>query len=299
MNGVPASPAGQACAVKPVANGASPLALWALRVMWIAVGVLAPWAAAAEGRSDAVRVSVLAWGWGLWVAVLVALLVPAAASLTAVRAVMPVAFVAAVADGRMLPVAVVIAAWAVASLPDTADALVQGGAYGDETRFLLRTPVTYALPALLAISAQWTALLGGSLLLAAHRWVPGAVLTVVGVALLRSVPRQLHRLSRRWLVLVPAGIVVHDHVVLAETLMVRTAQVSAMELVTANGEAADLTGGVFGPRISVTASQADKVILSPITAKTLGTAEALHVQMFTVAPRRTARALSMLLSRRG
>lgn len=284
--------------VKPAANGASVLPLWLLRAAWVAIGIVAPWSAAAGGRSTAVRAVTLGWGWSLWAAVLFSLLVPAAVSLTVVRAAMPLAFVASLADGRAAVVALVMVAWIVSSLPDTADSLVQGGAYGAETRFLLRTPLTYVLPTLLAMALQCASLVGGSLLLAAGQWAAGGISTAVGIVLARSVPAQLHRLSRRWLVLVPAGMVVHDHMVLAETMMLRMANVDGMGMVTSNGEAADLTGGVLGPRIAVRARQADKVILSPITAKVMGTGEALHVQMFTVAPRRTAVALHMLGSTR-
>ena len=275
-------------------NGASPLPLWALRALWIAVGVLAPWSTAVEERSTAVRAVAMTWGWSLWAVVLFSLLVPAAVSLTVVRAAMPIAFAASIADGRAGVIALVLLAWAVSSLPDTADALVQGGAYGAETRFLLRTPLTYVLPTLLAMGVQGATVFGGTLLLASRQWVAGGILAVLGLVLLRTVPRQLHRLSRRWLVLVPAGMVLHDHMVLAETMMLRMSNVTGISMTATNGEAADLTGGVLGPRISVSAREADKVILSPITAKVLGTGEALHVQAFTVAPRRTAVALRML-----
>lgn len=275
-------------------NGASPLPLWALRALWIAVGVLAPWSTAVEERSTAVRAVAMTWGWSLWAVVLFSLLVPAAVSLTVVRAAMPIAFAASIADGRAGVIALVLVAWAVSSLPDTADALVQGGAYGAETRFLLRTPLTYVLPTLLAMGVQGATVFGGTLLLASRQWVAGGILAVLGLVLLRTVPRQLHRLSRRWLVLVPAGMVLHDHMVLAETMMLRMSNVTGISMTATNGEAADLTGGVLGPRISVSAREADKVILSPITAKVLGTGEALHVQAFTVAPRRTAVALRML-----
>ena len=275
-------------------NGASPLPLWALRALWIAVGVLAPWSTAVEERSTAVRAVAMTWGWSLWAVVLFSLLVPAAVSLTVVRAAMPIAFAASIADGRAGVIALVLLAWAVSSLPDTADALVQGGAYGAETRFLLRTPLTYVLPTLLAMGVQGATVFGGTLLLASRQWVAGGILAVLGLVLLRTVPRQLHRLSSRWLVLVPAGMVLHDHMVLAETMMLRMSNVTGISMTATNGEAADLTGGVLGPRISVSAREADKVILSPITAKVLGTGEALHVQAFTVAPRRTAVALRML-----
>ncbi len=54
----------------------------------------------------------------------------------------------------------------------------------------------------------------GPLALAARAWVPGVLLTAAAVALGWFLGRRFHRLARRWLVLVPAGVVVHDHLVL-------------------------------------------------------------------------------------
>jgi hypothetical protein len=137
-------------------------------------------------------------------------------------------------------------------------------------------------------------LLGGTLLLAARQYVAGAVLLAIGIVLTRTIPRRLHRLARRWLVLVPVGIVVHDHLVLHETIMAPTQKILSVARTSDVGEAADLTGGVFGERITVALTEADKVILSKITAKALGTTEALHVKMFCIAPRRLTAALSAI-----
>ena len=128
--------------------------------------------------------------------------------------------------------------------------------------------------------------------------IPGAAVTAIGIVLAVRVPRRLHRLSRRWLVIVPAGIVVHDHMVLAETLMVRRSQTRDLSVAIENGEAADLTGGVMGSRVIIALSTAEKVILTPITMRTLGTGEALHVQMFSVAPRRVRAAHALLVNER-
>jgi hypothetical protein len=172
--------------------------------------------------------------------------------------------------------------------------MVQGGAYGDEKRFALRTPLPYVVPAIVAWLFYVTTLIGGSLFLAAQQYVIGAILTAAGIFLSRSIPLRLHRLARRWLVLVPVGIVVHDHLVLHETIMVHTEKVKSIIRVSEVGESADLTGGVIGDRIAISLTEADKVILSAITAKALGTTEALHVKMFCIAPRRLTAALSAI-----
>jgi hypothetical protein len=95
-------------------------------------------------------------------------------------------------------------------------------------------------------------------------------------------------------VIVPAGVVVHDHLVLAETMMSMRSKILSISKVAASGEAADFTGGVTGPRIAVQLKEADKVVLSNITAKTLGTVNALHVKAFSFAPRRLDAALAAI-----
>jgi len=88
--------------------------------------------------------------------------------------------------------------------------------------------------------------------------------------------------------------VVHDHLVLHETIMAHTEKILSATRASDVGEAADLTGGVIGDRLTIALTEADKVVLSAITAKTLGTTEALHVKMFCIAPRRLNAALSAI-----
>jgi hypothetical protein len=95
-------------------------------------------------------------------------------------------------------------------------------------------------------------------------------------------------------VIVPAGIVVHDHMVLGETMMVLRKNIKTTSVITQAGETADFTGGVAGNRIAIEMLESDKVVLSEITAKTLGTTIALHVTGFSFAPRRLAAALAAI-----
>jgi hypothetical protein len=200
------------------------------------------------------------------------------------------AFVAASPAGIFGALAAFIITWSALF----ADVMVQGSAYGEETRFALRTPVPYWAPTVVAWSLLTGSLLGGSLLIAAEAYFVGAPLLIVGVVLARTVPKRLHRLSRRWLVIVPAGVVVHDHLVLAETMMSMRSKILSINKVAESGETADFTGGVAGPRIAVHLKESDKVALSKITAKTLGTVNALHVKAFSFAPRRIDAALAAI-----
>jgi hypothetical protein len=210
------------------------------------------------------------------------------------RTVVPLSVVVSVVASQPLAVFCSVVALIVCASPIFVDAMVQGGAYGDETRFALRTPLPYVVPAVIAWLLYTTSLIGGSLILAARQYIFGAVLVAIGILLSRTIPRRLHRLARRWLVLVPVGIVVHDHLVLHETIMAPSAKIMSVTRTPDVGEAADLTGGVFGDRITIVLTEADKVVLSAITAKALGTTEALHVKMFCIAPRRLSAALSAI-----
>ena len=261
---------------------------------WVLLALSSPWQTIADDASRSVSWVLLTWGWLLWIAVGASLLVPSPMSLTIIRIVVPLSVVVSIVASHPPAVFCSVVALIVCASPVFADAMVQGGAYGDETRFALRTPLPYVVPAVIAWVIYTASLVGGSLLLAAKQYVVGAVLVAIGVFLSRSIPQRLHRLARRWLVLVPVGIVVHDHLVLHETIMAPSAKITSVVRTSDVGEAADLTGGTFGDRLTITLTEADKVVMSAITAKTLGTTEALHVKMFCIAPRRLDTALSAI-----
>jgi hypothetical protein len=91
----------------------------------------------------------------------------------------------------------------------------------------------------------------GPPLLAAHEWLAGGVLSALGAAIAVPLARRFHRLSRRWLVVVPAGVVVHDHVVLAETALFPRADVAGLGLAPAGTAATDLTGRALGLAVQI------------------------------------------------
>ena len=259
---------------------------------WVMVGVAAPWQSLAKDHSSSVGTTLTVWGWILFVAVAIALLVPSPISLTVTKCVTPLMAIGALVAASPAAIFGSIAAFVITWSALFGDVMVQGSAYGEETRFALRTPVPYWAPTFVAWSLLSGGLIGGTVLVAAANFAVGIPLLIVGLLLARTVPRRLHRLSRRWLVIVPAGIVVHDHLVLAETVMNMRSKILSIAKVNESGETADFTGGIAGPRIAVHLTEADKVVLSKITAKTLGTTEALHVKAFSFAPRRIDVALA-------
>jgi hypothetical protein len=175
---------------------------------------------------------------------------------------------------------------------------VQASAYGDEKRLLLRVPAAQIAP--IAVSYVVMAAFPVTTLFAisAEVWWLAALCLVPTVLIFRVVPKRLHRFSRRWLVVVPAGVVVHDELLLAETFMVRTTAVTRVELSATSGEALNLTGDAAGVRshmvLIVQLREAEKLALSPYLAKMLGTLDALHVQSYAVAPTLAGHALAAL-----
>ena len=274
---------------------------WAFRAVWASL----PFAAApalAQVFSDASRAVQLVGSAGLWlgwIVVLTASLVPTTISLTVVRLVSPCAVVAAFvsstrhASSIAIVSAVVVAIMAV-SLAYSAEfggVFVQGSAYGDETRFPLRPPgplVVGPLPLGWALAA--TAIISGPLLLAARSYVLGAAVTAFGVALTWIFGRRCHRLARRFLVLVPVGIVVHDHLVLSDTSMFRKSDVASVGLALDKTEAADLTGKALGNAVEIALKDFDTVVLAGTPKKPGGTA--LHVLSVLVSPSRPGRVLT-------
>ncbi len=202
-------------------NGVPDLGLWPLRVAWLAAPLTAgpALAEALDPRTEPLRTGTSVALWLVWGAVLVATLVPRDVTLTVVRLVVPASVLAAgwaAAAGASTPagsiaIAGAVVAAALACSPAVADAFVDGSSYGPERRSALRVPAPLLFgPVPLAWLAAVVGLSAGPLLLGVGRWVLGGVVLVVGWAVAAAAIRALHTLSRRWVVLVPAGLVLHD-----------------------------------------------------------------------------------------
>jgi hypothetical protein len=267
---------------------------WGPRVVWLAIGLVGAWSIgdAVDGRSSAVRGVVAIAGWLAWGIGVVALVVPSTFGLTVIRMVNALALGAAIVSwiggASPAPGAAFVAAAAIGGLliggAEFGQRCAQASAYGDEQRFLLRPPAAF-LPPVAAAGLIWTtAVVAAPLLLASRRWVVGTVLAVVGAVLTWLLVPRFHTLSRRWIVLVPAGVVVHDQVVLAETLMVPRPQVVGIGLAPAGTEAADFTGPAAGHAVEVSMRSMVTALLAPTKESPRG--RALHVQSFIVSPSR-------------
>jgi hypothetical protein len=203
------------------------LAPWLLRLAWI--GVLVAGGPAIDG-ADAPSGDVVTYvAFGGWFAAVCAMAIPAVVSLTATRLLVPlavpVALLSSVAGADAVPgvsfVALTLLATTIAYSAVLGRSFVQASAYGEEDRHLLRSPAAYAFAAGVSWAIWAAATLGATLALADGRWVIGVVLVAIAIAgSVLGWPRW-HRLARRWLVVVPIGLVIHDQLVLAETVMLR------------------------------------------------------------------------------
>ena len=229
--------------------------------------------------------------WLLWAVGLTVTLVPLPVTLTALRLGVPalaaVALWSAPAGTDAFRTTAGLAATtlvvAVAFSASTSDRFVDGASYGDERRFLLRTPGPVVL--MLGPMATLAALAGltiGPVLLLDARWVAGGLAVALGVPTTALAVRALHRLSRRWIVLVPAGLVLHDHLALAEPTLLQRAGLARIGPAAVDTDAADFTQQARGLAIEVRCREPHDVL----PAGRGRTTEVAAIEAFLCSPNR-------------
>jgi hypothetical protein len=281
----------------------TPVIVWASRLSVIATGLAVPLLNnALRQMSSLTGISSTVGIWLLWSVALLCTLVPSSSALTAIRLALPTIFVivaaVAVAIGISSGVAAALAISLLASLlifsGDIGDSFVQLAAYGDERRYLLRCPPAMLLVQVLSWLVWLTLTIVAINLLASDALILGAIVAIAALLLAIVLPRRFHRFSRRWLVSVPAGLVIHDHVVLAETAMFMNNAVIEVGIDLAPSEAADLSGKCSGVGLLIALKDFDTVVLAA-TPKTPG-GSAIHVKSMRVCPTRPGRAITELTS---
>lgn len=230
--------------------------LWPLRVLWLTLPLTAgpALAQALDPRLASFRTLATTGLWVLWAATLTATLVPRDVTLTVVRVTVPAAVAAAgwaAASGASTGVAFLalvttLAVAVVMLLPATSEVFVDGSSYGPERRMALRPPTALLLgPVELAWFVAVVGATAGPLLLAAHQWGPGAMATIVGWPAASLAGRALHGLARRWVVFVPAGMVLHDPLTVDAMLFPRRT-IQRLGPAPAGEDAVDLSQGALG-----------------------------------------------------
>jgi len=245
---------------------------WPARATWallpLAMGPALGQALDDRSRNVALTGAVLAWG--AWAIVLVAVLIPRTVSLTLLRVAAPAALAAAnwsALTGERGGTDLVAVTWAALTVvaafaPVTGDCFVNGSSYGDERRMPLRVPGLLLLgPLPLAWLATVAAPIGAPLLLAARQWVAGGLLVVVGVPAAVVAGRSLHGLSRRWVVFVPAGLVLHDLHAMVDPVLFPHSSIRRLGPAAAGGDGAvDLTQRSLGLALELELAEATEIV---------------------------------------
>ena len=273
---------------------------WLLRALWVLVLVLGSRSIeqASDSHGNGFGQVVLSAAGIVWLLGVAAMAIPSVVGLTATRLVVPLAVpVTAVAlfSGADTTVAsgacaVAVLATIVAFSGEVGRVFVQASAYGSEDRHLLRAPAAYTFVVVLVWALWATLLISGILALASRHLFIGTPITLAAVAALWWMWPRIHRLARRWFVFVPAGIVVHDHLMLAETMMLRHSDVRRLRLAPVNTEAADLTGPASGHAVEITTAEPVTVLVAPSPAQPDGAT--IHLTACLIAPTRPGQALT-------
>ncbi len=236
--------------------------LWVIRSAWIVLPVtsgdtieaaISDW----TGPSRSVAAGLLFASWAIG---LLSLLSPRPRAFTALRIVAPAlaVFTCAAALQASRPVDYLIAALAVATCIATlsntvADGCIDAASYGNERRHPLRLPPQFSLvvvPATVVIVISGIST--GPMLLANNRALFGAIATVIGLPVAWVGIRSLVSLERRFVVLVPAGIVVSDALTLCDPVLFPTEHVIHIIRSTAIPTAqADAQDGVVDVRLGI------------------------------------------------
>ncbi len=263
---------------------------------------------ALSDASDPFRTTVSVAAWVLWLVILLAMAVPRPVTLTIARLGATGGVLAALwaawdldrnhPDGSTatlaIGVAAAIVAFATINLPGVGDRFVDGVSYGEEERFLLRTPGPVLL-VVLAPSAL-VVVLGatvGPLLLADEQWVLGAILTVVGFGLAWFPLNALHRLTNRFLVFVPNGLVVHDLTQMREPVLFVKREIAGLAPAPADTTATDITAAALGLALELRLAKPTE--LSFVTGRT--TTDNRSARALLVSPTRPAAVMKTALER--
>ncbi|MCX6535697.1 MAG: hypothetical protein NT119_03975 [Actinobacteria bacterium] len=253
-----------------------------------------------DDRSAPVQMTGTTLAWAVWGTVVIASFISHPISLTVLRIGTPMVagfmiFVALNQDtsvGQIISAAVSVAVLLLSFSADIGSIYVQASAYGDEKRFALRPPVVLIAPILLSALIADLSIISLPLLVAAKSW-PVAIVSLVGLYIsARYFLPRIHSLSRRWLVFVPAGVVIHDEIVLSINLMIRKQELSQIQLARDNSAAADLSALTWGVPLEFSFNKPLDVSLTSIGAKHLNTVSAIHAQSVLVATSRPGAVLS-------
>ena len=269
--------------------------VWALRVL---VGCLpfigAEVSALLDGQSTSTQTTGTCLAWLVWGAIVIASFVTHPITLTLLRISTPVVssflIVVAATQGasslQIISAAVGIAILLLSFSAELGGVYVQASAYGDEKRFALRPPVVLVAPVVIATLVVDVSIIAAPLLLAENNWLAAAIALFGSIISVKYLIPRIHKLSRRWLVFVPAGLVVHDEIVLSMNLLIKKQDLNQMQLARDNSSAADLSALTWGVPLELSFNKPLDVSLSAIGARHLKAVSAIHAQSVLIAASR-------------
>ncbi len=185
---------------------------------------------------------------------------------------------------QIFAVVATAAAFALASSSEVARWCVEGSAYGDESRFPLKTPpslLVTLVPLSIALAAAGT--LVGPVLLAQRYWVAGVIALAIGAPLAYAAVRSLHLLSKRFAVVVPAGFVIADPMTLSDPILFVREHIVALELMPSGARIDGAIDLRLGAASSSLLLRLDAV--APLTTRRRRTAVQTPAQQVLFSPR--------------
>ena len=156
-----------------------------------------------------------------------------------------------------------------------------------EKRLLLRPPAAVAF---VLVPLVWAVIVAGAisgyLLLAAQRWVIGAVVLVAGIAIVAHGYRSLLILTKRWAVFVPAGLVLHDPLTLGdEAILLPKSAIMSLQIIPASARRQEVARRIFSKKSQPSNGPQLNQSMSDLCAGSLGVAVELRLHEPARVPR--------------
>ena len=264
-----------------------------MRVIWISLPLLCG-PSLADSFNDfklLLRTAVSISLWTFWVLILLSTLIATPISLAIIRIGAPAAAALSLwsaletsgsVSGIIGLAASAITACVALSAP-LGDKFSDGASYGDERRFLLRAPGPVLL--LLGPLAWLTSVAGltvGPILLLNKNFLLGSLISLCGFPLAALASNAIYQLGKRWLVLVPAGILLHDHLSVGDPTLIPRNQLANFSPAKVETNALDLSQNSFGLSLEIQCLTPLSMMLRTGTRKT--TNETSIVESFLINP---------------
>lgn len=283
----------------------APAAVWATMPLTVAPAM----ADALDGRSHPVQLVGAIGLWALWTVGLIAALAPSTVSLTTIRILMPASVVVAiwaalvVADGAATASSVALGVTSLAAVISLSAGVgltfVNGSSYGDERRMPLRPPGPVVMgPLELVWFAMVASALAGPMLLASEVWVWGGIVTALALAIVVAGARILHQLTKRWIVFVPAGVVLVDRTVLIDAMLTMRQRIASIGPSPVESDAHDLTANALGLALELRLTEPDVIIPMPTNRDRSQTIDPIEVRAVRFTPTRPGWVLDAARDRR-